>query len=65
VRVRVVERVDQGQAVAVVEEEGMDAAALLLAEAADSGRDLQRYLPTRFQGAKALSTPCKAGASSG
>ena len=40
VAVRVVERVDQRQALAVVEEKGVDAATLPLAHAVDPGSDL-------------------------
>ena len=66
--VRVVERVDERQLVPVVAEERVDAAALLLADAPEAGRELDDVLrihATWFQGAKALSTPRSAGSSSG
>src|SRR5918996_3081843 len=63
--VRVVERVDQRQAVPVVEEERVHTATLPLAEAEDARRDLCRYPLTRFHGWNAFSTPRSAGASSG
>src|SRR5918996_3251912 len=63
--VRVVERVDQRQALPVVEEERVHTAALPLAEAEHARRELRRYPPTRFHGWNAFSTPRSAGASSG
>src|SRR3954453_15912661 len=63
-RVVLEERVDQGQLVAVLEQERVDVPALAVAEAVDPGREL-RHAVARRQGAKGFSTPWSAGSSSG
>ena len=59
------ERVDERELVAVVDEERVDAAALLSPRLCSAGRELRQAPPTCRHGAKAFSTPCSAGASSG
>jgi hypothetical protein len=58
------ERVHERQLAAALDEERADASARGAAEAVDAGRELP-HDDTRLHGAKALSTPSSAGASSG
>ena len=58
------ERVHERELPVRLDQVGADAAALLGAEHVHTGCELP-HADTRFQGAKALSTPCSAGASAG
>jgi hypothetical protein len=59
------QRVDQGQLAGVVEQEGVHAAALGVAEAVDARRELSHETAERCQGANGLATRWSAGSSSG